>query len=289
MDPIIRPPRPGRYDRAAAGARQGDTMHRQMRCPSDTTTVFRSDRFTPDEWSLIDAFHRLWYEKRAVGAPMWCGLPILKTPGDLFSYQEILMMTQPDWIVETGTAWGGSTLFLASICDLLGHGQICSVDVTTDLPALYRWAFTNCDTPILDHRPVHPRILYLTGNVLDPTCVAQVRALIRGRVMVTLDSHHDAEHVTQELAFFAPLVTPGCYLVLEDTNMGGHPVQDEPYNGPYEALLPFLDAHPEFAVDLHRGERWLWSYNTWMRRLSPEEMAQCEHENLARPQEGTHG
>ena len=35
---------------------------------------------------------------------------------------------RPDWIIETGTDGGGRALFLASICELLGHGQVISVE-----------------------------------------------------------------------------------------------------------------------------------------------------------------
>ena len=51
-----------------------------------------------------------------------------RRPADLFAYQEIIDRVRPDWIIETGTGDGGRALFLASICDLLDHGQVLSVD-----------------------------------------------------------------------------------------------------------------------------------------------------------------
>ena len=35
---------------------------------------------------------------------------------------------RPDWIIETGTGDGGRALFLASICELVGHGEVLSID-----------------------------------------------------------------------------------------------------------------------------------------------------------------
>jgi cephalosporin hydroxylase len=226
----------------------------------------RSANLTPDEWATVDAFHRLYYEGRQVGSQTWLGVYVLKHPFDLLTYQEVLVSTRPDWIIETGTAWGGSALYFATICDLLNHGQVCSIDAMTNIPALYRWAFgEDCQVPTTT-RPAHTRITYLQGNTADPHVARQAQSLIHGRVMVTLDSAHDAGHVMQELTLYAPLVTPGCYLVVEDTNMGGHPVQEPPWEGPWEATEAFLLTHPEFTLDACFTERHLMSYNTWLIR-----------------------
>ena len=79
------------------------------------------------------------------------GTPVLKCPLDLWMYQEILIHTRPDVIVETGTHMGGSALYLAGICDLLGHGRIVTIDVEER-----------------EGRPEHPRILYLRARRLPP-------------------------------------------------------------------------------------------------------------------------
>jgi len=236
--------------------------------------MMRSTNLTPDQWAIVDAFHRLYYEGRKAGSPTWLGVHVLKHPFDLITYQEVLVNTRPDWIIETGTAWGGSALYFATICDLLGHGHICSVDVVTDVPGLYRWAYgEDCQIPT-ETRPQHPRITYLQGNTRDLDTRCAVEDIVNAedvngqgpRIMVTLDSHHDAYHVMQELALYAPLVTPGCYLVVEDTNMGGHPVQEPPWEGPWDAARAFLLTHPAFALDYSLTERHLLSYNTWMLR-----------------------
>ena len=53
--------------------------------------------------------------------------PIAAAPTDLFVYQELVTTVRPDWIIETGTAGGGRALFLASVCELLDHGQVISI------------------------------------------------------------------------------------------------------------------------------------------------------------------
>lgn len=70
--------------------------------------------------------------------------------------------------------------------------------------------------------------------------------------MVNLDSDHSADHVFKELVAYAPFVTPGSYLVCEDTNVNGHQVHKKHGPDPTEALHRFLPDHQEFEVDRTR-------------------------------------
>ncbi len=204
----------------------------------------------PDEKGIVEAFHRLYYdgpegEGRVHHRTRWMGVPCLKTPLDLWIYQEILFEVRPDVVVETGTHLGGSALFLAQMMDLHGRGEVVSIDVL-DAPA----------------RPKHPRIRYVHGSSADESLV---RAVFAGRpagetTLVVLDSDHGRDHVRRELELFAPFVSRGSYLIVEDSNVNGHPVLPEHGPGPAEAIAPFLAAHPEFARDASR-EKFLLTYN----------------------------
>jgi cephalosporin hydroxylase len=200
-----------------------------------------------DGSSVVDSFHRLYYDSREQtwGNTFWLGHHVLKCPLDLWIYQELLFEVRPALIVETGTYLGGSALFLASICDLLGHGEVVTIDAD-----------------VREGRPDHPRITYLTGSSTSRSIVHNVRERARGMapVMVILDSDHRQKHVANELAAYAPLVTPGSYLIVEDTNINGHPVDSEHGPGPFEAVEEFLDRHDEFARDPSR-EKLLLTFN----------------------------
>lgn len=182
----------------------------------------------------------------------WLGRYVAKSPLDLWVYQEILFETRPDVLVECGTSSGGSAYFFARVFDLLGGGEVVTID-----PVSY------------PDRPTHPRIRYVQGSSLAPTIREQVQAHIHTRserVMVALDALHTYEHLTAELAAYAPLVTPGCYLVVEDVN----PLLDasqRPARQAQEAVTDFLRAHPEFVPDATR-EKFLITCNTggWLRR-----------------------
>ena len=200
-----------------------------------------------DTSSLVDQFHRLYYDRREQtwGNTFWLGHRVLKCPLDLWTYQEILYEVRPELIIETGTYQGGSALFLASICDLLGQGTVLTIDVDRR-----------------DDRPQHQRITYLTGSSTSNKILRQVRRQAKGtsRVLVILDSGHAKEHVLAEMYAYAPLVTPGSYLVVEDTNLNGHPVDSNHGPGPAEAVAEFLERNDAFVRD-ERREKFLLTFN----------------------------
>ena len=91
----------------------------------------------------------------------WLGVPTLKCPLDTWVYQEILFKTRPEVIVETGVMFGGSSYYLASVCDLIGAGEIIACDIT--LAKVY---------PEVRR---HPRIRLLEGSSVDPAIFAEIR------------------------------------------------------------------------------------------------------------------
>lgn len=196
---------------------------------------------------LVDAFHRLYYDSHVWLDTRWLGVPVLKCPLDLWIYQELITELRPGLIVETGTAAGGSALFLACMCDLVGAGRVITIDIATD-----------------DSRPQHPRVEYLHGSSVAPDTVAAVaaEAATVDTVLVILDSDHAMPHVTAELHAYAPLVTVGSYLIVEDTNTNGHPVLPDHGPGPHEAVEQFLAAPAGRAfVRDERRERLLMTFN----------------------------
>jgi cephalosporin hydroxylase len=86
--------------------------------------------------------------------------------------------------------------------------------------------------------------------------------------MVVLDSDHSHAHVAAEIAAYSSLVTPGCYLVVEDTNVNGNPVLPEWGPGPMEAVDEFLDDTQLFARDPAR-EKFMMTFNPggYLRRV----------------------
>jgi len=196
----------------------------------------------------VERFHQLYYQRWLEGSDTvnlsWLGHRLLKCPMDLWIYQELLVRTRPDVVIETGTFAGGSALYLASILDQVGHGHVLTIDITAQ-----------------PDRPVHPRIEYLLGSSIDPSVVRRVEASVGGRrAMAILDSDHAAAHVYAEMTAYSPLIQAGDYLVVEDTNINGHPAWPSFGPGPMEAVARFLAERPEFEID-SRCERLLMTLN----------------------------
>src|SRR4051794_33373464 len=156
------------------------------------------------EWMLLTAKYNYSYNFT------WLGIPIIQLPQDMIALQEIIWTVKPDLIIETGIAHGGSTIFLASILELLG-GDRAVIGIDIDIREHNR-------KRIEAHRMAH-RITMIQGSSVAPEVVDQVRTIARDRktIMVVLDSNHTHEHVRKELDLYAPLVTRDSYLIVLDT------------------------------------------------------------------------
>ena len=183
----------------------------------------------------------------------WLGRPIWQNILDLWTIQETIWEVKPTLVVECGTHRGGSALFYANLFDLMGRGRLITVDVAAlaDLS--------------------HPRIELLVGSSVSDKVVARVResvAAVDGPVMVILDSDHSERHVRAELERYAPFVTPGSFLLVQDGIIDLHPAFRSARPGPLPAIADFLGRHAEFEVDADRSQRFLISHHPsgWLRR-----------------------
>ena len=192
------------------------------------------------EWLLATARTKYSYHFE------WMGRPIIQYPQDIMAMQEILWRVQPDLLIETGVAHGGSLIFYASMMELIGKGKVLGIDI--DIRLHNRGA--------IEAHPMFKRIELLQGSSIDPLIVAKAASTASGkRVLVVLDSNHTHDHVLAELEAYAPLVSVGSYCVVMDTV-----VEDMPEdffgnrswgvgNSPKTAVGEFLKSHSEFEVD----------------------------------------
>lgn len=175
----------------------------------------------------------------------WAGRDALKPPTDLWTLQEIIDERTPDYVVESGTYEGGTAHFLATVCETVGNGEVITVDTEDRSP------------------PKHDRLTQVIGDSLDMSTVSAVESEIPtgADVMVILDSDHHQDHVSRELRRYAPLVTKGQYLLVEDT-IHDTPGQGFRPEGPRTVVQAFLDSElgDPFEVDEYR-ERFLLTFS----------------------------
>lgn len=192
---------------------------------------------------LADLWVRLGWVRKYSYAFSWMGRPIIQLPDDMVRIQEAIVATRPDVIIETGVAHGGSLIFYASLFEAIGAGRVIGVDIE----------IRHHNRAAIEAHPMMKRITLIEGSSTAAETVAQVRALVQptDRVMVILDSNHSKSHVADELAAYAPMVTPGCHLLAQDGVMdlvAGMPRTDASWSwdNPRTAVAEFLAAHPEF-------------------------------------------
>jgi cephalosporin hydroxylase len=203
---------------------------------------------TPEAFAAVsDAWLRAGWHVKHPYTFTWLGRPIIQLPEDIVRIQELIYRVQPDVILETGIAHGGSLILSASLCKLLGRGRVIGVDI--EIRPHNRAA--------IERHPLFPLITLIEGSSVDPEIVARVQAQIGPdeSVLVLLDSNHTREHVLRELEAYAPLVTRGSYIVAMDGHImelaAGAPrtSPDWTTNNPKAAAAEFAATHPELVLE----------------------------------------
>lgn len=183
----------------------------------------------------------------------WLGRPIIQYPQDILALQEIIWRIQPDLIIETGIAHGGSLIFSASMLELNAacggpvDAEVVGVDI--DIRAHNRAA--------IEAHPMARRISMIEGSSISPQIVERVKKKTSGKkcVLVFLDSNHTHDHVLAELIAYAPLASIGSYCVVFDTIIQDMPADmfpDRPWgpgNNPKTAVWEYVKSHSEFEID----------------------------------------
>jgi len=204
----------------------------------------------------------------------WLGRPIIQYPQDIVAMQELIWSIQPDLIIETGIAHGGSLIFSASMLELNAasggpqDAEVLGVDI--DIRAHNREA--------IEAHPMSKRISMIQGSSISPETIENVKAKAENkeRVLVCLDSNHTHDHVLAELKAYAPITSLGSYCVVFDTMIEDMPAEmfgDRPWgpgNNPKTAVWEYLKTHPEFEPNSQIDDKLLISVapNGYLKRVS---------------------
>lgn len=212
------------------------------------------DLYTDEAFRVLsDLWVKVGWNQKYPYIFSWLGVPIIQLPEDMIRYQEAVFALKPDVIIETGVAHGGSAIYSASLCRMIGKGRVIAVDIEIRPHNRKR----------IEEHPLFDLITLIEGSSTAPHIVEQVRSLLKPgeTVMVVLDSDHSYEHVTGELEAYAPMVTPGSWIVATDGIM--RDLEDVPRgkmgwgtDNPSQAALDFAAQNPEFII----GEP-TWPFN----------------------------
>lgn len=226
-----------------------DTDARRLTIGEESLDLYSREAFE----LLSSLWVKVGWNERYTYSFSWLGRPVIQLPEDLVRLQEVVWNLRPDVIIETGVAHGGSAVFFAGLCRLAGRGRVIAIDIE----------IRRQNREAIEAHPLGDLIVLVEGNSTATEVVEEVRDLIEPneRVLVMLDSNHTKAHVLAELEAYAPLVSPGSWIVAADGVMRdvadaprGHP--DWIHDNPTAATASFLRSHPEF--ELHPPE---WVFN----------------------------
>lgn len=211
------------------------------------------------KWVKVSAENRLSYEID------WLGVPIIQTPEDMILMQELIFKIQPDIIIETGIAHGGSLIYYASLLELLGKGKVIGVDIE----------IREYNKKVIEKHPMFKRIELIEGSSISEETIEKIRIIVPkdSKVIVCLDSNHTKDHVLKELQLYNKFVNLGGYIVVFDTitsKMSELGACEKSYidNSPKEAVEDFLKVNDNFEIDKYYNKLYIsYSPNGYLRRV----------------------
>lgn len=180
------------------------------------------------------------------------GVPVQKSPSDMWNYQEIIHDLKPRLVIEFGTYFGGSAMFFSSILQQVNRlpSHVLSVDIdhSNVFPAVKE----------------NPNVELLTCSSTAPETESRISDLITvfgHPVFAILDSDHSKEHVLNEMLLMRKVLSSGDYLIVEDSNINGHPVLPFVGPGPFEAIQEYESRYPQdFRHDREREAKFGFSF-----------------------------
>ncbi len=192
-------------------------------------------------------------QRRIMERTHWFGVKTLKNPMDFWVYQEIVHQMRPDVVVEIGNNWGGSTLALAHLLDLHGHGSVIGIDID--------------HSKIPEQVARHPRITLIEGDAV--ASYADVTRLLSAdaRVLVIEDSSHTFDNTLAVLRTYAALTRVGDYFIVEDT-ICHHGLPVGPAPGPTRQVERFVQEDARFEIDRDAESFFVtWNPKGFLRRV----------------------
>jgi cephalosporin hydroxylase len=239
-----------------------DTTNKKM-FVEENSQLKEFDLYSKQAFEIIsDQWLKIGWDQKYPYTFTWLGRPIIQLPEDVIRIQEVIFLVQPDVIIETGVAHGGSLVLYASLCKSMNKGRVIGIDIE----------IRPHNKKAIKEHPLNTLITLIEGSSIDPDTVKAVKNLIKPheKVLVILDSSHTKSHVLQELENYSKIVSPGSYIVATDGSMKD--LYDVPRgkpewvgDNPSAAAIEFLTEHKEFQLE---QPRWLFNESNLDRNIT---------------------
>ena len=187
------------------------------------------------------------------------GEPSINFSEDLIRIQEAIYKSKPDFVIEIGVAWGGTTLFLSSILEAIGKGKVIGVDIFIPKHVV---------KAISSKGKISKRIELVKGSSTNIEVFKKIKKItINKKCLIILDSDRTEKHVLKELQLYTQLLKKNSYIIVCDTIINYikpniHRKRDwGKTNNPYTAIEKFLKNNNQFAADKEFNDKLLTSCN----------------------------
>jgi cephalosporin hydroxylase len=173
------------------------------------------------------------------------GVPVDRNPLDLWIMQQVAFEVRPGFVIDTGTGEGGAALYWAHTLDGIGlpDAKVITIDSKNRVTAAARTGLWK------------RHIETMLGDPTAPAILARVEARVKNTAtLAVLGAGEDVDGVLNALRVYAPLVSRGSYLVVENTAVDADPASPSRGMGPSEAVRRFLEEPQgkDFEVDSNR-------------------------------------
>lgn len=193
--------------------------------------------------SVYEGHHKITYR----------GVKAIKCPFDYVIYQMILFDLKPDLIIEIGGNKGGGALYLADLMNIIGCGEIHTIDIVD-----------NFDELVINH----PRIKTFTGGY-EEYDIELVKAF--QKILVIEDASHTYQDSINCLNKFSEIVSIGSYYIVEDGIIDKLGMVKAYKGGPKKAIKEFLANNEKFIIDKKWcnmfGKNATFNINGYLRRI----------------------
>lgn len=187
------------------------------------------------------------------------GEPSINFSEDLIRFQEVIYQVKPDIVIEVGVAWGGTTLFIASVLEAMKKGRVIGIDIF--IPKHVRNALKTKGN-------LSKRIILINKSSKDERVTNELKKITKNKkVLVILDSDHSEKHVIEELNIYSEIVSKNSFLIVCDTIINFIKPNKErkrdwnKSNNPFTAIKKFMKKNKKFIFDEKYNYKLLTSCN----------------------------
>lgn len=189
----------------------------------------------------------------------WLGEPMLQTPDDIMTIQELMYKTKPDVILEIGVAWAGTLLLYDTLAKFTNTKKIIGVDIFIPKDLKKR----------IFSKSKSKKIQLIKADSTSKLTFNKIKKICGNykNILIHLDSDHTKETVFKEINLYSKLMKKNNYLIVGDTIIEHIPEQKHRKrswgkgNNPHNALIEFLKNNKNFKIDKSINFKQLLSNN----------------------------